>query len=133
MTDPDPTPQPASQPSPQPTPSSPPKRTWEVLCHLSALAGLTGIPFANIIGPLIVWLLKRNESESVDTHGKESLNFQISMSIYTIAAALTLLVAIGFVLLPIVILANLILVIIAAIKTSNGEPYRYPFTIRLIN
>lgn len=82
-------------------------RTWVILCHLTALSLFVGVPFGNVIGPLIVWLLKKNESAAVDDQGKESLNFQISMCIYTLLAGLSLFVVIGFVLLPLALIANL--------------------------
>jgi uncharacterized protein len=106
-------------------------RTWDILCHLSALLGFV-LPFGNIIGPLVVWLLKKNNAPSVDLHGKEALNFQISMTIYTVIAGLAILIVIGIFILPIIIVANLVLTIIAAIKASNGEFYRYPLSIRFI-
>lgn len=114
-------------------------RSWEVLCHLSSIAGLLGVPFGNILGPLIVWLIKRDASPGVDAHGKESLNFHISWSIYgvivgAIAAALFIFV-VGIFILPILFigwLAMLILVIIGSVKASNGELYRYPLTIRFL-
>ena len=105
--------------------------TWEVLCHLSALAGYV-IPFGNIIGPLVVWLIKRAEIPAVDAHGKEAINFQISVAIYAIVCGLLFLVAIGFFLLIALGIAVLVLTIIAAIKASSGELYRYPLTIRFI-
>jgi uncharacterized protein len=107
-------------------------RTWAILCHLSALVGFLGVPFGNIIAPLAIWLLKKQNSESVDAHGKEAVNFQISMTIYTLVAGLTCFVFVGFVLLPAALLVNLVLVIIASIKASNGEFFRYPLTIRFI-
>ena len=107
-------------------------RMWVILCHLTALTLFLGIPFGNLIGPLVVWLLKKSDSADVDAHGKESLNFQISMSLYTLLAGLSLFVMIGFVLLPLVLITNLVLVIVASIKASNGEFYRYPLTIRLV-
>ena len=107
-------------------------RTLEVLCHILGLALFTGIPFANVIAPLILWLWKREHNPSVDEHGKESLNFQISMSIYAIAAGILMFVFIGFILLPIVLLTNLCLTIIAALEASKGAFYRYPFTIRFL-
>lgn len=113
------------------TPPSP-DRTWILLCHLSALILFIGVPFGNIIAPLIIWLIKKPESAALDAHGKEVLNFQISMTFYTILAGLSMFVLVGFVLLPLVLLLNLIFVVIAAIKVSNGEFYRYPLTIRLI-
>lgn len=107
-------------------------RTWVILTHLTALTLFVGIPFGNVIGPLVIWLLKKHESTAVDIHGKESLNFQISMTIYTLLAGLSCFVFIGIVLLPAVLLANAILIVIASIKASNGEAYRYPLNIRFI-
>jgi uncharacterized Tic20 family protein len=107
-------------------------KTWGMACHLAALAGLV-IPFGNIIGPLVVWLMKKNESAFIDDQGKESLNFQISASIYMLVAALSMFVLIGFILLPVVALATLIMTIVGAIRANNGEQYRYPLTIRFVN
>ena len=107
-------------------------RTWTVLCHASALAGFF-VPWAgHILGPLIVWLAKRNDSPEIDQHGKESLNFQISMLIYNVIAGVLCLVLIGFVILAILHILNLVLVIIASIQASEGKFYRYPIAIRLI-
>jgi uncharacterized Tic20 family protein len=91
------------------------------------------VPWAgHILGPLIVWLAKRDDSPEIDTHGKESLNFQISMLIYNVIAAVLCLVLIGFVILGILHILNLVLVIVASIQASEGKLYRYPLTIRLI-
>jgi uncharacterized protein len=107
-------------------------RTWNVLCHATALAGFF-VPWAgHILGPLIVWLAKRSDSTEIDENGKESLNFQISMLIYNVIAGVLCLVLIGFILLAILHILNLVLVIIASIQTSEGKFYRYPITIRLI-
>jgi uncharacterized protein len=107
-------------------------RTWNVLCHATALAGFF-VPWAgHILGPLIVWLAKRSDSPEIDEHGKESLNFQISMLIYNVIAGVLCLVLIGFVILAILHLLNLVLVIVASIQASEGKFYRYPMTIRLI-
>jgi len=112
--------------------SSPSVRTWNVLCHATALAGFF-VPWAgHILGPLIVWLVKRNDSPEIDEHGKESLNFQISMLIYNVIAGVLCLVLIGFVILAILHILNLVLVIIASIQASQGKFYRYPLAIRLI-
>jgi len=112
--------------------SSPDVRTWNVLCHATALAGFF-VPWAgHILGPLIVWLAKRNDSPEIDEHGKESLNFQISMLIYNVIAGVLCLVLIGFVILAILHVLNLVLVIVASIQASEGKFYRYPLTIRLI-
>jgi hypothetical protein len=107
-------------------------KTWGMACHLAALAGFI-FPFGNVIGPLVVWLMKKNESAFIDDQGKESLNFQISASIYMLVAALSMFVLIGFILLPVVALATLIMTIIGAVRANNGEQYRYPLTIRFIN
>jgi uncharacterized Tic20 family protein len=107
-------------------------KNWGMLCHLSALAGLL-LGFAMFVGPLVIWLIKRNDHPFIDYHGKESLNFQISMLIYLILLLPTLCILIGFVLVPALVLANVIFVIIASIKASGGEAYRYPLTIRLVS
>jgi uncharacterized Tic20 family protein len=106
--------------------------SWAALCHLLALAGFAGIPFGNVLGPLIFWLFKRDEYPDVNEHGKESLNFQLSMTLYAILAGITIFVFIGIILLPLVLAVDLVLVIIAALKASKGEFYRYPITIRFV-
>jgi uncharacterized Tic20 family protein len=107
------------------------ERSWGMFCHLAALAGYI-IPFGNIIGPLIIWLIKRDESEFVADQGKESLNFQISITIYAIIAGLLILIVIGVFLLIAVGIFSLVMIIIATVKASSGEKYRYPLTLRLI-
>ena len=107
-------------------------RTWNVLCHATALAGFF-VPWAgHILGPLIVWLAKSNDSPEIDENGKESLNFQISMLIYNVIAGVLCLLLIGFVILAILHILNLVLVIVASIQANEGKFYRYPMTIRLI-
>jgi uncharacterized Tic20 family protein len=105
-------------------------RMWGMLCHLGALSGLIGVPFGNIIVPLIIWLIKKDEHPFVDAQGRESLNFQVSMTIYGIVAFLLVFVLIGWLLLPVVYFANLICTILAAIKANDGLSFRYPATIR---
>jgi|SRR6476469_2899673 len=120
--------------SPPATPVvSPNARTWIVLCHASALLGLFFHFLGHIFGPLIVWLVKRGESTEIDAHGKESLNFQLSMLIYDAVAAILCLVLIGFPILILLWVLNTVFVIIASVKASEGQLYRYPFTIRFIN
>ena len=108
-------------------------RNWAMFCHLSAIAGLLIPGIAMFIGPLIIWLVKRDEHPFVDEHGKEALNFQISMLIYFVLLAPTLCILIGIVLLPALLVANVVFVVIASMKASNGETYRYPLTIRLVS
>ena len=127
-----------SLPSPLPSPAgtSAPSivsvRTWTAFCHASALLGVFVHFPGHVIPPLIVWLLKRDESPEIDAHGKEALNFQISMLIYNIIAGVFCLILIGFLILPILWVLNAVLSIIAAIKASDGELYRYPLTIRFL-
>jgi uncharacterized protein len=108
-------------------------RTWCVACHLSALAGFVIPALGHILGPLIVWLVKRGDSPEIDAHGKEALNFQISMLIYNVVAGVLCLLLIGFFLLAVLHILNVVFVIIAALRASEGQFYRYPLTIRLIN
>ena len=108
------------------------ERTWATFCHLSSLVAFIGIPFGNILGPLVIWLIKKNEMPLVDQEGKSALNFQISMTIYTVVAFILCFIAIGFLLIFPIILFNVVLVIIAAIKTSNGEKFQYPCTILFV-
>jgi len=96
------------------------------------LAGFFVPGVGHILGPLIVWLAKRTDSPEIDAHGKESLNFQISMLIYGLISGILCLILIGFLLLAILHLLNLVLVIVASIQASEGKLYRYPITIRLI-
>jgi len=86
----------------------------------------------HILAPLAIWLIKRADSPEVDSTGKEVLNFQISYSLYTGVSILLCFLLVGFVLLPIVLIVWLICMVLAAVKTSNGEHYRYPFTIRFL-
>lgn len=102
------------------------ERTLAILAHL-----LTFV--APILAPLIIYLVKKNESEFVSVHAKEALNFQISLILYYIIAGILVFVLIGFALLVVLGICNLILVIIAAIRASENKLYRYPFCIRLIN
>lgn len=107
-------------------------RIWATLCHLSALIGFLLPVAGNIAGPLVFWLLKKDQMPLVDSNGKEALNFQISMSIYALCAATLIIVLIGIPLLYMIVLADHVLIIMASVKTSEGSPYRYPLTIRLI-
>jgi len=137
------TPPPVTPPPPTPAvpaPGSPESqaRTWNMLCHLSALAGFI-IPFGNILGPLLVWQIKKNEIPSTNVHGKAALNFQITVVIALLAgmavAILLSFFCVGFLLIPVVMLiglAGLIFAIIAGIKANNGEDYKYPFSLELV-
>jgi uncharacterized Tic20 family protein len=107
-------------------------RTWAAFIHASALLGVLLHFPGHLLGPLILWFIKRDDAPEFDAHGKEAVNFQISMLIYNAVAAVFCLVLVGFVFLAILWVLNAIFVIIAAIKASDGEFYRYPMTIRFI-
>lgn len=106
------------------------QRTWCMLCHLSALASLVGVP--PVIGPLVVWLIKKEQIPMVDKYGKESVNFQLSILLYSIVSIFLCVILIGFLLLPALGILWLVCTIIASVKASNGEFFRYPLTIRFL-
>lgn len=108
------------------------ERTWALAAHLSALSIFAGVPFGNVLGPLVVWLIKKDEMPLVDDQGKEALNFQISMTLYLFAAIVAVVVLVGLVLIPLVLIFGLVMPIVAAIRSYDGEYYRYPLTIRFI-
>ena len=122
-------------PTPPPPITSTPSdtRTWCVLCHAAALSGVFLHAIGHIFGPLIVWLLKRGDSPEIDAHGKESLNFQLSMLIYNAIAVILCIVLIGIPILILLYILNIVFVIIASIKASEGQLYRYPMTIRFLS
>ena len=107
------------------------ERTWGIFVHAAAFAGFI-IPFGNILGPLVLWAIKKEESQFVDENGKQALNFQITWTIFLIISALSILVLVGFVLLPLVALAWVVLVVLAIIRASNNQVYDYPLTIEFI-
>ena len=107
------------------------QRQFAMFTHLSALCGII-IPFGNLIGPLVMWQIKKNEMPFVDDQGKEAVNFQITVTIAMIICFILMFVLIGMLLMPLVGLAALIFTIIAGIKANEGTAYRYPMTIRLI-
>ncbi|HIK43344.1 MAG TPA: DUF4870 domain-containing protein [Leptolyngbyaceae cyanobacterium M65_K2018_010] len=111
--------------------STPESRQWATLAHLSALSGLI-IPFGCIVGPLIIWLIKREEMPFVDHQGKEALNFNLSMTIYMMVAAILIFVLIGIPLVILLAVTWIVLVVWAAVKAKEGIAYRYPLTLRLI-
>ena len=107
------------------------ERTMGMVAHLISLVGFV-IPFGNVIGPLVIWLMKKDTMPFVDDQAKESLNFNITIAIAAIVCSLLMFVLIGFVLLPVVAIAWIVLTIMAAMKANEGVMYRYPFTLRLV-
>lgn len=122
--------------TPPPLPAGPctftNERTWTALCHASALLGVFLHFPGHLLGPLVVWLVKRGDSPEIDAHGKEALNFQISMLLYTLISGVFCLILIGFLFIAILWVLNAVFVIIASIQASEGKFYRYPMTIRFI-
>ena len=118
---------------PQQMDSQPTKdeRTWGMLCHFSALSMFI-FPFGNILAPLIIWLIKKEEMSFVEDQAKEVLNFQISMTIYLICSAILIIILIGIPILIGLVIFCFIITIIAAISANDGKSYRYPMNLRLI-
>jgi uncharacterized Tic20 family protein len=108
------------------------ERTWGMLAHLSALAGLVMPLIGIVLGPLAVWLARRDDSPFVAAHAKEALNFNLSVLLAAIACMLLMLVFVGFLLGTALFVAWLVMTLVAAIKASEGETYRYPFSLRFI-
>lgn len=107
-------------------------RTWGMLAHLSAVCGHVFPLVGNILGPLVIWLIKRDKSAFVDDQGKEALNAQISVTIYLLVSGLLTLVLIGIALAIVVYVLTIIFVIKAIIATNRGEAYRYPLIFRFV-
>ena len=107
-------------------------RLWALLSHMTALSAFAGIPFGNIIAPLVIWIWKRRAHPFIEAHCRESLNFQISMSLYILLSLILCFVLIGFVLLAALCIADIVLVVVASLKADRGRPHRYPVTLRFI-
>ena len=126
----------SENPTPVPVPSpggalDPETKNWGMAAHLAALAGFV-IPFGNIIGPLVVYLMKKGQNAFIEGEAKESLNFQITVAILAIPCFILVFLLIGIPLLLALGIGSLIFIILAAIKASEGTPYRYPINFRLI-
>jgi len=107
------------------------ERLWGMLCHLLSFSGYL-IPFGSVLAPLIIWMIKKDEMPFVDDQGRESLNFQLTMLIAVIVSGILCLVLIGFLMLGVVLIFQIVVVIMASIKANDGVKYRYPYTIRFI-
>ena len=108
------------------------ERTYATWMHLAGLSSYIGVPFGHILVPLILWSLKHKESSYIDQQGREILNFQLTISFYLIFSYILVFILIGFLFLGLVILLHIIATIVAAVKTYNGEVFRYPVTFRVI-
>ncbi len=107
------------------------ERTWAMLSHFSALCMFI-FPFGNILAPLIIWLIKKDEMPFVEDQAKEVMNFQISMTIYFIGSIILIIVLIGIPILIVLGIFNVIIIIIAGINANDGKSYRYPINLKLI-
>jgi uncharacterized Tic20 family protein len=122
-------------PPPLPPPTNPPLATTKpdsndklliILCHLSVFLGV------GLILPLIIYLIKKGESEDVTAHARETLNFHISLLLYGIGSFVLVFVLIGIPMLFALVVVGIVFPIIGAVKASEGILYRYPLTIRLV-
>lgn len=108
------------------------ERTWGMLAHLSALAGLIIPLVGNVVGPLVVSIARADQSSFVGAHAKEALNFNITVTLAAVVCVLLMLVFVGFLLGSALFIAWLVMTLIAAIKASEGATYRYPFSLRFV-
>jgi uncharacterized Tic20 family protein len=107
------------------------ERNWSMFCHLAAFAGFF-VPFGGIIGPLIIWLSKRDESTWINENGKASLNFQLSMLLYMFLVVPLCFILVGIPLLIVLGTLKIVFIVIASVKASKGEEFRYPLAIPFI-
>lgn len=107
------------------------EQTFSMLCHLSALSGII-IPFGHIIGPFVFWLIKKDQYAEVDRQGKEALNFQISMTIWMILSGILVIIVIGLFALIALGVLDLVITIVAAVKSNNGERFKYPLSLEIL-
>jgi len=123
---------PQSPPQPEPTQQtsesvaiSQCSKNMGMLCHLLGL-------FTSFVGPLILWLIKKDEDKFVDDQGKEALNFQITVILASVASGILYFVCIGFLIAIAVGISDIVFCILASVAASKGENYRYPVSLRLI-
>jgi uncharacterized Tic20 family protein len=110
------------------------ERQWAMGCHLLGLCGFLSLPFiASIVGTMVLWLIKREDSAFIDDQGRESVNFQITVFIYAMIAIMLIpLAGLGMILLPAVVIFDFVCILVAAVKASEGVRFRYPACIRFI-
>ena len=120
---------PAAEPAPEDQ-----VRKWTSYCHLSALAGFIIPGFGWIIGPFLVWTMNKSRIEDMDRTGKNVLNFQITMFIFTAIGSIIALMsaAFGIVVMALVATLNLAMILMATVKTGNGEHFSYPFSFKIL-
>lgn len=107
------------------------ERQWTLICHLSGFCGYL-FPFGNLIAPIIIWSMKKEEFPMVDAQGKEVINFQISFTIWIAISAIFAFLLIGLPFLLVLPVLQIVFMIIGAMKADSGELYHYPMTIRFL-
>ena len=107
------------------------ERNWAMFCHLSAFAGFF-FPFGSIIGPLVCWLSKKDESQWVDKNGKAAMNFNISILLYCVLVIPLCFIVVGFLLIGFLMVLKVICIIIASVRAAKGEMFKYPLSIPFV-
>jgi uncharacterized Tic20 family protein len=111
------------------------QRNWAMLAHLSALLAFATV-IGGIVAPLIIWLIRKDDMSFAAAQAKEALNFQITVYLIALGLWLTfvtvILIPVAVLALAVLAVADIVLIIVAAIKVNEGIPYRYPFNLRLI-
>lgn len=110
---------------------TPDVRRLAMFCHLAGFAGYL-VPFGNVLAVAVLWLLRRETDPFIDAHGREALNFQLSMLVYVLIAFSLLLAVIGLLMLPLLLLFQVVSMIEGAVQAQSGQPYRYPLTFRFL-
>jgi len=108
------------------------EKTMATMAHLGTFLGMMIPGLGNVLVPFLIWFLKKDESEYIDRHAKEALNFQITITTLLFAAALLMILIVGFAILPLLIILDIAFSISAAIRASRGEFYEYPLNFRWI-
>ncbi len=108
-------------------------RNWAMGCHMIALVGLLGNGIGFLLGPLILWLIKREDHPFINEQGRESVNFQLTMLLAILVCVPLIFVGIGILLMPMIAVFDVVMVIVAGIKAADGQHYRYPLTFRFLD
>lgn len=107
------------------------ERDWAMFCHLSAFAGYF-FPFGGIIGPLICWMSRKDDSAWIDVNGKSSMNFQLSMLLYTVLSIPLVFIIIGIPIIVFLGLLEIVCIVMASVRAAKGEAFRYPLSIPFV-
>jgi uncharacterized Tic20 family protein len=107
------------------------EKNWAMLCHLSSFAGFF-FPFGGIIGPLICWLSKKDDSEWINFNGKAALNFNLSILLYLVLALPLTIILIGIPIMITLGVLKIVCITIASVRAARGEIFRYPLSIPFI-